>query len=358
MSRWKNRLVGGGMALMAAGAALVGGSVAGVSDAAGTATMAITPATQNVALGADAFTVNVTAADVQDLGAYDITMKFNPNVLEYVSSAEGNYLTGTGRVQSCIGPKRDPHGGTVIENVNINGALHFACNTFGSSAVAAGPSGSGVLGSVTFRPKSAGQSDLTLEGTQAGEPYVIRVPGADIVDVDGCTPTEPCKDNGDYGQTGLANTEGTGLDLTTLNAVVAVYDPSQPTPTGVPPTPTPRAQATVNTQATVRAALGTPERTLTTPVPGSSGGTDGITGPDVGSTGGGVAGTANGGGSARGSSTATAGTLGRGASGAPIAGYGPQPRDHSRWPLAFGGGMLVMGAIALAAGVAGDRRRA
>jgi hypothetical protein len=382
---WQGVLLGGGVLLIAAGLGLVvnsGGSASGEGNAA----FSLEPASKNVSLNSDVFSVDVKASNVNNLGAFDFTLTFDTSVLEYVSITDRHFLTSTGRTQSCLSPEADPRDPAhdVVANVNHNGALHFGCTTFGlvtGNGGTPGPGGDGVLATVSFRPKGRGQRGISFVGLDPDPPYPVRPPGPDIGYDNGDGTQTFLPDTGEFGRTGLANIEGASIDASASGASINVFDPSvDPEPTGVPATPTAVAHngPPSDVQKTVQAVLGTPERTL----PGSSGAT-GTTGGDAGVPQGRpvydpVTGQQTGviaddgtfipidrsrlsssGGSGTGSSgragSATGGA--RGPNGAPIAGYGPEHHEHP-WPARAGAALLILGVIATAGGAAARRREA
>ena len=107
----------------------------------GPITVRIAPASQQAPMGQQ-FVVNVAIDNVVNLGAFQFTLNFNPGVLRYVSTEMGPFLTSTGRVASC--PISD----------SGQGIVRLGCITYGAKP--AGPSGSGILATITFQPISTG----------------------------------------------------------------------------------------------------------------------------------------------------------------------------------------------------------
>jgi hypothetical protein len=106
-----------------------------------------------------AFTLDVRAEGVTNLGRFQFTLSFNPSVLRVDGVAVGSFLGSTGRSISLQGPTINNGSGTV---------------TFGatSSGGAAGPNGTGTLATITFWAKAAGDSNLTFSNVQ-----LAAVPG-------------------------------------------------------------------------------------------------------------------------------------------------------------------------------------
>ena len=355
MSRWQGRVLGGGLMLVLAGAAL--GLTAGRASGEGETMMRITPGSQNVATG-QTFSVQIEVSNVQNLGAYDFTLNFNTDIVEYVSTSNGTFLGSTGRRPQCSG--------TGAAGVNTSGTLDFHCTTDGvvdGGIGKYGPDGSGTLATVSLRAKSmVGIGDIVFPASS----LIEGLPPPDAVHVCGagtCT-----------NRTGLSSVDignaPTGIYFTVQNAVVGVFDPAQPTPTGVPPTPTPppappTPAAPRDAQATVQAALGTPGRTLPrdgTPAAGT------VAAASNGSNGG-AANTSNdatdgdgASGSVAGPSGGRSGTNGaasggaRGASGVPVAGYGPEPHENPWRARALM--LIALGTVVFASGVVARKHEA
>lgn len=210
-------MLGGGAALILAGAGLLAGATG--STAAGQAgpAMRLSPATQNVPMGGTQFTVELKAENVSDLGAWEATVQFDTSKFEYVGWASGPFLQSTGRTQQCGGPPPP-------QTTNENGAMRLNCRTPGAYTEQPGPSGAGTLATLTFKTKSsAGTGYISLRGWAGDSEYPFLIRKGD--------PAEGLEDQ--MGVTGYANTEGASIDsnLVVYNAAVGVFDPNQPTPT-------------------------------------------------------------------------------------------------------------------------------
>ena len=118
----------------------------------------------------DTFTIDISTKDVYDLAGWQFDIAFDPAILEVVDVSEGNFLK-TGSTTLF-------HGGT-IDNAKgeIKGLSAIRLST-------SGVSGTGTLLQVTFKAKSAGETELTLQnfqfGTITGEsfpagPHQIRI---------------------------------------------------------------------------------------------------------------------------------------------------------------------------------------
>ena len=374
MIRVQGVLMGGGALLVLAGAILVGGAGhAGRASGQAGASMSIAPASKNVPSNGDIFNVEVKVQNVTNLGAYEFTLTFDPEMLEYVGAKDNGFLASTGRPQLCFGY------GLTAAKINTYKALHGGCSTNGlieNGVGIPGPNGSGTLATIAFKPKAVGTANLVFVGLEGGDNYYFGAP-------------DPSKPEGalELGQTSLAHVEvcnpkcvpALGFPMSDQTGVVGVYDPTKATPTALPPTPTPEPrteQPESEQRKTVAAAVGTP-RLLPTPAPGatSPAGTtaasDGTS--DVAGAGAGSGGADSGSTGSSGSSGNTLGASGgpgnapggvpRGPNGAPIAGYGPQDQARSPWWLRSGLLMLALGLAAITLGAAqrnaaGEQQRA
>lgn len=152
----------------------------------------IAPVAQSVSSGN--VTVNVMVEDAPEFGAYEFHLSFAPNVLGFVSVENGSFLGSTGRDPFCVGPNAEHLAAGVIS---------YAC---GSLGVGAGPSGAGLLATVTFSTSCAGTSPINFTGSAGpGEVFdpanLSDVLGASIpVDATGGSRTRtsgsPCPSSG------------------------------------------------------------------------------------------------------------------------------------------------------------------
>jgi hypothetical protein len=119
------------------------------------AILALDPSSQSVPAGQQ-FTVDVTVADVTNLGSYEWKLEFDPAIIEYVGVANGPFLGSTGRTVSCVPP--------ILEV----GSVRFGCGTLGPTPP--GPDGSGVLSTVTFNALAGGTSALHFALVSLSDP--------------------------------------------------------------------------------------------------------------------------------------------------------------------------------------------
>jgi hypothetical protein len=95
-------------------------------------------------------TVTLHIDQAQDLGGFEGTLHFDPELLAPVAVEAGNLLGSSGRVTAMLGPVGAPDGAS----------LRLGAYTTGS---ASGPEGEGVLAQIVFQLIGAGQSPLALE---------------------------------------------------------------------------------------------------------------------------------------------------------------------------------------------------
>jgi hypothetical protein len=126
----------------------------------GNATVAIDPPSQSVSVGQQ-FTVDVRVDGVENLGAYEFSLQFDPSKISFVAVSSGSFLGSTGREVSCLDPVVDA------------GTLVFGCGTYGSQTP--GPSGSGQLAQVTFEAVGEGVSPLDLTMVDPMDPLAEEI---------------------------------------------------------------------------------------------------------------------------------------------------------------------------------------
>jgi general secretion pathway protein D len=112
--------------------------------------------------GGESFSVNVVVDDVTNLGAFEFQLTYDPSVVELQDFKEGPFLGSSGRRVECLPPRSE------------EGSLDFTCVTLG--ATPDGPTGSGVLATLTFQPVGAGTSSLHLKQVVLADPPANRLP--------------------------------------------------------------------------------------------------------------------------------------------------------------------------------------
>lgn len=176
-----------------------------------------TPGIQNRAtydLGTESIQVDVVVVDAQAIGAWEIYLSFDITMLEYLYWSQGPFLGSTGRNTQCFQ--------VITENT-----LRFGCTSTGIEPP--GPSGTGVLASMFFRPKFAGGTCFS----------VLIVETAEVL--------------------------GHALPTTSQTGCVVIV-PNTPTPTSSPTfTPTPTSTFTPTfTPTPTKTVTPTPTRTTVT----------------------------------------------------------------------------------------------
>jgi hypothetical protein len=281
-----------GLLLFAGGVGLAGHSAHAQSPV-----MRVDPAAQTVDVGGGKFTVNILIDNVTNLGAYEVQLSFDPDILRLVGVEDAGFLGSSGRQLHC--PSR-----FVETTAKPADTLRFGCAT--NNAEPPGPDGSGILATVAFAPRKAGYSPLKL-GVQTGWAPPL-------------------------GQSTSVVTEG-GEVTVVGNGPPATPEPNEPTP--IPTSPHLPALATPTPGDTIESLL-TPEpgqTPMSRPMPGGQ-----MTKPSADSV---AAASVN--------SESSGGNQG-----SPRAGTGPE-RESSRWPT-ITGLFLMAGGVALLSFAAFTRR--
>ena len=212
--------VGGLLAVLA----LLGARPAGPALGQDTMVRVVSPGTASVG---ETVAVNMNIDDVADLDDYEWELAYDPSILELAGGANpvnGPFLATTGRSVSCQPPILD------------EGTVRFGCVSAGTPGT--GPTGSGLLSTVTFNAKAAGGSSLCLRWASLGNTDLMSndiplSPGqyqhSSIV-VGGGSPPPACPP--------AATPTPAAMDTPT-GTVTATSTPT-PSPTPTPwPTPTP-----------------------------------------------------------------------------------------------------------------------
>jgi general secretion pathway protein D len=139
--------------------AMVGAHVAQSQDA---TTVRIETPRDDPKPGGEAFGVTVMVDDVTNLGAFQFQLTYDPGIVEFLDVKEGLFLGSSGRPVECLPPQES------------EGSVDFTCVTLGSAPE--GPTGSGELATVTFRPVASGTSPLHFELLILADPPANRLP--------------------------------------------------------------------------------------------------------------------------------------------------------------------------------------
>jgi hypothetical protein len=154
------------------------------------ALLSVAPPSLQASRGASV-AVQIELANVANLGAYEFTLSYDPDVLAAPLVIDQGFLDTTGQTVLCLPPIVEP------------GQVRFGCVTLGPSD---GASGSGTLATVTLVTSCEGDgSDVTLESALLASPFGSQIgvqqishgqvtltgepcgsPDADS-DLDGCT---------------------------------------------------------------------------------------------------------------------------------------------------------------------------
>jgi hypothetical protein len=120
----------------------------GVAHTQTTAVLRSLPSLETIREG-DRFDVAVTVERIQGLGAFQFTLTYDDDILEFVSVQEGDFLGSSGRTVNCLPPSQQAT------------TAKFACVTLGAQPP--GADGSGVLATVTLDARRQGPTPLELE---------------------------------------------------------------------------------------------------------------------------------------------------------------------------------------------------
>jgi len=167
----------------------------------------------------EAFALQVMIEEASDLGAFEFDLIYDPATLQVKEATLGDFLGSTGRSAVPIGPEVD----------NAEGRVTFGAISFGSGP---GPSGMGILATITFIAQGEGSTALELREVQildtAANVQEVTVEGGWVVARGAATPTSiPTA-------TPVPTATATPVPISTPQAV------NTPTPTAIPlPPPTP-----------------------------------------------------------------------------------------------------------------------
>lgn len=183
------------------------------------AVVRIDPANQSVPVSTQVV-VNIMLEDFPDpdgLGAYEVALTWNPNVLQFKCSVapscsdgftNGPLLGSTGRAPTCLPPDRDVDD----DGTNDPGYVKAGCLTFGAEPP--GPTADGLLATLRFSTPCAGSTIITFDRVALSDPLAEdkpEIPGDDLqYNISGGNATvtggEPCPAGGLVGD---ANCNGT-----------------------------------------------------------------------------------------------------------------------------------------------------
>lgn len=110
----------------------------------------------------DTVTVPIVIDSVTNLGAFDFQVSFDPAILKAEKVETGPFLGSSGREVNCPKSSID------------EGSVRLTCVTLG--ATPAGPTGSGVLATLVFKPVASGTSPLRFEQLTLTDPPGTSMP--------------------------------------------------------------------------------------------------------------------------------------------------------------------------------------
>ena len=119
----------------------------------------------------DTFTLDIRAENIFDLAGWQFDIVFDPTLLEAINVSEGDFLKTAG-------------GTTFFQSGSIDNAAGKITGLSAARLSAQGVSGTGTLLRVTFKAKSAGETELALQNFQFGSvtgdsipagPHQIRI---------------------------------------------------------------------------------------------------------------------------------------------------------------------------------------
>ena len=120
----------------------------------GETTLGFSPAAATLPLGASApVTVNVVITNAVDLGGFEFTLRYDPQIVHVTGVRLGDFLGSTGRTVSSLPANID----------NTAGKVEFGAFSFGAVN---GPSGNGILAEIGFIPRASGTSPLHFAAAQ------------------------------------------------------------------------------------------------------------------------------------------------------------------------------------------------
>jgi hypothetical protein len=183
-----------------------------------------------VSAGGANFDVQISVAGVTNLGAYEWQLAFDPNVVAFVSATDGGFLGSTGRsLAFCPQLILPPSQGLEPGNVR------FGCATAGPSPP--GPSGSGLLSTVTLRPGPVGNGDPKIGFVCAAlaDPLAEDIPVGNVAPcVSPVTPTAGPSETPEPSATPGGPSPTPGGPTATPSPTATPAGPT-PTPTPLPP---------------------------------------------------------------------------------------------------------------------------
>ena len=116
-------------------------------------TFSLQPNSQTVVVG-QTFSVQIMAASVENLGSFEFDLRYDSTLLQFNQATLGEFPTSTGRNFTPTGPNNDPNQGVV------------KYGAFSLGTTPNGPSGQGILATLTFTALAEGSSNLDFIAAQ------------------------------------------------------------------------------------------------------------------------------------------------------------------------------------------------
>jgi len=179
----------------------------------------------------ETFAVQVMIEEANDLVAFQFELAYDSSILQVKEAALGDFLGSTGRSLVPIGPEVD----------NEEGKATFGAISLGSGP---GPSGTGVLATITFIAQGEGSTVLGLVKVQvldtAANVQLITVEGGQVVVRGAATPTPVARATLTPTSTPEVVATSTPAATALPSPTPSVTGPAAETPTRAPsPSPTP-----------------------------------------------------------------------------------------------------------------------
>ncbi|MBC8262650.1 MAG: hypothetical protein H8E47_00810 [Anaerolineales bacterium] len=205
----------------------------------------------------ETFVVQVVIEEADNLGAFQFNLVYDPSILQVTEASLGDFLESTGNPAITTGPEVN----------NAEGRVTFWAVSLGN---APGPSGAGVLATITCIAQGEGGSDLELQDVQvldtAASIQQVAVEGGRVVVGSAEAPTTPAATVTSVPTataTAAPATPTTSVPTTTATPAPGPTAPAAPTATATSiPTPTSRV---IDTPPPVPTALPSPTPIVTSP---------------------------------------------------------------------------------------------
>lgn len=334
-----------GAVAVAALLALAGTAAVRSVHAAG-ALMHIDPPSQNVATDAASITVNVRISGANNVGSWEFAIGYNSALVELVDITEGPFLKSTGLPTTC---HRSADAAFLVASAktalgtDTAAVAQYGCQITAEVNKFTGPSGDGVLGTITLKPKKSGIANLVFVKRDLGSPGATTV---DVESADGVVQVGVT--GGALQPTPTAN----AANLTPVALPTREIDPfihgadQQAASSNTSSNPRTNSSST-QSQPTPASGVAVDPSVYGPPAPtGSVLASNTAPAADSGPlSGGGDLATGN-------------GAQGEGGSGFPRAGYGPQSSGPDPWWRRSGVSLFVLGALLVIVGIERGRRRA